>query len=185
MASQPFTSKLIISNLEAFNCEWIWYKSKPSGIAFKTQPMRNHESIIVFGKIKTFNAIKEEREGFTPSSIKRFAFGGNLGSYRNHGNSTADLGYTDLKTISKLRNPTTIRKVASIPNRLGTFHPAQKPLALMEYLIKTYTNEGETVLDFAMGSGTTGVACKNTKRNFIGIESNKKYFDIAKNRIAI
>ena len=182
-ASQPFTTILINSNMNLFHCEWIWHKSKPSGVAFTTQPMRNHEQVLVFGKIKTFNAIHEEREGFTESSIKRFASGENLGSYRNHGNSTTGMSKTELKKIERLRKPTTIKKFASVPNRLGTLHPTQKPVALFEYLIKTYTNEGDLVLDNCAGSGTTAIACINTKRNYICIEKDKKYFDIAEARI--
>ena len=181
--SEPFSSALRMSNIKMYQCDWVWYKSKPSGIAFKFQPMRNHENIIVFGSIKTFNAIKEEREGFTKSSIDRFSSGKNFGSYRNHGNSTNGLPKNELKAISTLRKPTTIKRFASIPNRLGTLHPTQKPVALMEYLIKTYTNEGETVLDFCMGSGTTGVACLNLNRRFIGIEKDPDYFKIASERI--
>jgi len=183
-ASQPFTTDLINSNREWFKYEWIWYKSKPSGIAFKNQPMRNHENILVFAKNKTkYFPIKEERVGFTDSSIKRFLSGENLGTYRNHSNENSNLGKTDLKPISKLRNPTTIRKVASVPNRLGTFHPTQKPVPLFEYLIKTYTNEGNIVLDNCIGSGTTALACKNLKRNFIGMEIYQEYIDIANKRL--
>ena len=182
--SEPFSSALRMSNIKNYKYDWVWYKSKPSGVAFKTQPMRNHENILLFyKKVPTFNAIKEEREGFTQNSIKRFTSGGNLGSYRNHGNSTTGMEKTKLKKISRLRNPTTIKKFASVPNRLGTYHPTQKPVELMEYLIKTYTNENELVLDFTMGSGSTGVACKNLNRNFIGIEKDGKYFEIAKERI--
>ena len=182
--SQPFASALVMSNLKMFKHEWVWYKSKPSGVAFKTQPMRNHENVLVFAQGKTmFNAIKEEREGFTEGSIKRFSSGENLGSYRNHGNSTTGMGKTKLKKISKLRNPTTIKKFASVPNRLGTFHPTQKPVDWMEYLIKTYTNEGDLVLDNCLGSGTTAVACENLNRKWIGIEKEKKYCEIAKQRI--
>ncbi len=182
--SQPFASALVMSNLKMFKHEWVWYKSKPSGVAFKTQPMRNHENVLVFAQGKTmFNAIKEEREGFTEGSIKRFSSGENLGSYRNHGNSTTGMGKTKLKKISKLRNPTTIKKFASVPNRLGTFHPTQKPVDWMEYLIKTYTNEGDTVLDFTIGSGTTAVACERLNRRWIGIEIEEKYCEIAAKRI--
>ena len=182
-ASQPFTTTLISSNMKMFKYEWIWYKSKPSGIAFKNQPMRNHENILIFAQSKTtWLPIKEERVGFTESSIKRLASGG--GTYRNHGNKHYTLGKTDLKPIPKLRNPTTVRKIASVPNRLGTLHPTQKPVALMEYLIKTYTNEGDTVLDFCAGSFTTAIACINTNRDFIGIEKDEQYFKIGEKRIA-
>jgi len=183
-ASQPFTTVLVMSNMKDFQCEWIWHKSKPSGVAFKKQPMRNHESVLVFGKVKTFNAIMESREGFTEKSISRFNSGKNLGTYRNHGNSTTGMAGTELKKISEKRKPTTVKRFASVPNRLGTLHPAQKPVALMEYLIKTYTNEGEAVLDFTMGSGTTGVACANLNRSFVGIEMDENYFQIAEQRIS-
>jgi len=182
-AVQPFTSKLVLSNLKTFNCEWIWHKSKPSGVAFKTQPMRNHESILIFGNIQTFNGIPEKREGFTKNSIKRFSSGTNLGSYRNHGNKINGLGKTNLKQITKLRKPTTIKKFASIANRLGTYHPTQKPVELFEYLIKTYTNKGDLVLDSCAGSGTTGLAAQNLGRDFILIEKEKKYFDIINKRL--
>jgi len=182
--SEPFSSYLRMSNIKQYKYDWVWYKSKPSGVAFKTQPMRNHENILLFyKKVPTFNAIKEEREGFTQNSIKRFTSGGNLGSYRNHGNSTIGMEKTKLKKISRLRNPTTIKKFASVPNRLGTYHPTQKPVALCEYLINTYTNEEDLVLDNCMGSGTTGVACKNLNRNFVGIELDPEYFKIAEKRI--
>ena len=182
-ASQPFTTTLIASNMKMFHCEWIWYKSKPSGIAFKFQPMRNHESILVFGNVETFNGILEEREGFTEKSIKRFTSKQNLGTYRNHGNSTTGIGCNKLKAITRQRKPTTIKKFASIPNRLGTFHPTQKPVSLMEYLIKTYTNEGELVLDFTCGSGTTCKAAQNLGRRFIGIDISEEYCDISRRRL--
>ena len=182
---QPFASNLVVSNLKNFHCEWVWHKSKPSGIAFKTQPMRNHENIYVFGKIKTFNGIKEPRVGFTEASKKRFESGKNLGSYRSHGNSTTGMGGTALKKIERLRKPTTIRKVASVPNRLGTLHPTQKPVPLMEYLIRTYTNEGETILDFSCGSGSTLMGCQNTNRNGIGIDNGYCEKDKTINEIQI
>ena len=184
-ASQPFTTDLINSNRDWFRYCWVWYKSKPSGIAFKNQPMRTHEDVLVFAKNKTtFNKIMEERVGFTESSKKRFESGKNYGSYRNHKNETYNLQKTELKPILKLRNPTTILKFASVPNRLGTLHPTQKPVALFEYLIKTYTNEGDLVLDNCAGSGTTGVACKNLKRNFILMELGEEYCKIARTRLS-
>jgi len=182
--SEPFSSYLRMSNIKNFRYDWIWHKSKPSGIALsKKQPMRNHEIVSVFYH-GAFNAIQEEREGFTEKSKARFATGKNFGSYRNHGESTTGLEKQDsLKQISLLRNPTSIKKFASIPNRLGTLHPSQKPVDLLEYLIKTYSNEGDLVLDNCAGSGSTLVAAKNLNRNFIGIEKEQKYYEIIINRL--
>ncbi len=183
-ASQPFTTDLINSNKKWFRYCWVWYKSKPSGIAFKNQPMRSHEDIVVFAKGKTnFNKIMEERIGFTESSKKRLKSSTTI-KYRNYKSEHNQLNETEFKNVAKLRNPTTILKFASVPNRLGTLHPTQKPVALFEYLIKTYTNEGELVLDNCIGSGTTAVACKQTNRRFIGIEINQEYVDIANKRLS-
>ena len=187
-ATQPFSTLLVNSNLNKFHCEWIWHKSKPNGVAFKNQPMRNHEHILVFGKIKTFNAIMEEREGFTENSIKRFADAKRLGvqtlgTYGNSKNGTTGMVSKEKVGFTEKRKPTTVKKFGSVVVRHGSLHPTAKPIELMEYLIKTYTNEGETVLDNCMGSGTTGVACKNLNRNFIGIEKDEKYFDISVKRI--
>jgi len=182
--SEPFSSFLRMSNIKNFRYDWIWHKSKPSGMVLaKKQPMRNHEIISIFYPGK-FNAIQEEREGFTESSKARFASGKNFGSYRNHGDSTTGMKKQEgLKQISLLRGPTSIKKFASIPNRLGTLHPTQKPVDLCEYLIKTYTNENDLVLDNCCGSGSTLVAAKNLNRQFIGIEKEEKYFNIAKERL--
>lgn len=181
--SEPFASHLRLSNLENYRYDWIWHKSKPSGLALaQKQPMRNHEPILVFYQGK-FYPIKEKREGFTESSIKAFTDGGVLGTYRNHGDSVTNLGKTELKEIEELRFPTTIRRVASVPNRLGTLHPTQKPLELLEYLIRTYTDEGDVVLDNCAGSGGTGLAAANLKRNFILIEKDPKYVEVCRERI--
>ena len=182
--SEPFSSYLRLSNIKNFRYDWIWHKSKPSGIALaKKQPMRNHEIISIF-YYGNFYPIQEEREGFTEKSKAKFAFGKNLGSYRNHGESISGLAkQNELKPITLLRNPTTIKRFASIPNRLGTFHPTQKPVALFEYLIKTYTNEGDLVLDNCAGSGTTGIACINTKRKYILIEKDLNFCQQIEKRI--
>lgn len=187
-ATQPFSSMLIQSNLKDYHCEWIWHKSVPSGVAFKNQPMRNHEHILVFGRPKTFNAIMEDREGFTKNSKQRFNDAKRLGSQTLGSYGGTHNGTTGMVSVGKIkftlqRKPTTIKKFGSVPVRHGSLHPTAKPVELMEYLIETYTNEGDTVLDNCMGSGTTGVACKKTGRNFIGIEKEEKYFLIAKNRI--
>lgn len=184
--NEPFSSKLRLSNLENFRYDWIWHKSKPSGMALaKKQPMRNHEIISCFYQGKYF-PIKEERVGFTEKSKKRFTSGENLGSYRNHGDSTTGLENNELKKIDVLRNPTTIKPFGSLVNRNGkNFHPTQKPIDLLEYLIKTYSIEGDLVLDNTCGSGSTLLAAKNLNRQFIGIEKEEKYFNIAKQRLGL
>jgi len=174
-ASQPFTSALVMSNPDWFKYEWIWEKNGGSNFAtVKYQPMKEHESVLIFGKGRTtYNQIKQER----------------IGSRRGKETTTIDSGRSNSVygtqdggkrfKVSELRCPRSIQRF----NRERGLHPTQKPVALMEYLIRTYTNEGETVLDFTMGSGTTGVACINTNRNFIGIELDEGYFKIAKDRI--
>ena len=178
--SEPFSSALRMSNIKNYKYDWIWHKSRPSGIAqAKYQPMKSHEIISVFAKQKTvFNPIKEKRQYNGKESKRKPWKTWNQNS--NHG-----LGKTDKKMINNLSNPKTVQFFKSISNfpKGNCKHPTQKPVLLMEYLIKTYTNEGETVLDFTMGSGSTGVACVNTNRNFIGIELDEKYFEIAKKRI--
>ncbi|MBK9418806.1 MAG: site-specific DNA-methyltransferase [Flavobacteriales bacterium] len=169
-ASQPFTSALVMSNTSMFCYEWVWVKSTITGVLnAKRMPVRKHEQVIVFSDKKstgTYNA-----QGLTPKgSMTRQ--GGNSDNYGNRNSKEYLQEWTNWP-----------RDVVEIKSEGKTVHPTQKPVALMEYLIKTYTNEGDTVLDFTMGSGTTGVACKNTGRNFIGIELDRKYFQIAKQRI--
>jgi site-specific DNA-methyltransferase (adenine-specific) len=175
--SQPFTSILITSNLKMFKYEWIWEKSK-SGSAFtaKYRPVNKHENILVFGK-GTLLYKPVLTEG-TPYS-------------RNHDVSECDVNNHGIgfnRKVVKTENngfryPITVQKFQQKWRRQDQIHPTQKPVELMEYLIKTYTNENETVLDFTMGSGTTGVACVNTNRKFIGIEMDDNYFDIGTKRI--
>ena len=175
-ASQPFTSTLIMSNIKIFKYELIWdrnYCGSP-GVA-KYRPMPTHESILVFcGGVTTYNP--QMLEGKPYKDIRK--------------NAGAELKSNEHKFGYKVHQPV-INKGTRYPksvlfvqkhNKKGQ-HPTQKPVALMEYLIKTYTNEGETVLDFTMGSGTTGVACVNTNRDFIGIELNEEYYKIAEKRI--
>ena len=176
-ATQPFSSLLVMSNIKIFKYEWIWQKSHPTGhLNSKKQPLRQHESILVFYKKQcTYN----------PQMIKK--------SYLDkRTNSGADVKadvYNDFKKVKRHIDvtdgfPKTIQYFATpFKGGEGGKHPTQKPVALMEYLIKTYTNEGEVVLDNTMGSGTTGVACVNTNRSFIGFEMDKRYFDIANERI--
>ena len=181
--SEPFSSALRMSNIKEFKYDWIWCKNKPSGMASaKYKPMCNHETITVFYKNSpTYNAIKEPRDlkpKYKHLSEKEF-------TRRSYGTETQGfIGEVEVRKYSKLRNPTTVKKFDVVPNCKGKrLHPTQKPLDLLEYLIKTYTNEGDTVLDFTMGSGTTGVACKKLRRKFIGIELDTAYFNIAKERI--
>ena len=172
-AAQPFTSALVMSNIKEFKYAWVWDKKIPSGMSYaRFQPMRQHEDTLVFcgGKPK-YNAQKIQRD----SPIRA---GG-----MSKGETTNNQKLIPLKKVYVDKNPTTILSFDKV--RRGSLHPTQKPVALMEYLIKTYTNEGEVVLDFTMGNGTTGVACKNTGRKFIGIEKDAGYFEIAKQRLGV
>ncbi len=183
-ASQPFTSKLVMSNIKNFKYEWIWNKNTTSGFALaKKQPMRNHENILVFYKNQpTYNPIKEPRD-MTEQSKKRMKYEFNS----EKGSNEINNGIKKVKFIpedKELCYPKTVQKINNIVNNnKQRMHPTQKPVALFEYLIKTYTNEGETVLDNCIGSGTTAIACMNTKRNFIGFELDKTYYDLANKRI--
>ncbi len=165
---QPFTTQLISSNLKEFKYCWVWYKKQTTGfLNAKKQPLRNCEDIAVFYKKQpTYNP--EMRKG------KRVLK--NTG-----GGSTNYNDFTYMPHYSEMYYPTTLLEIP-LPRFKGG-HPTQKPVPLCEYLIKTYTNEGETILDNCMGSGTTGVACVNTNRRFIGIELNEQYFKTAEERI--
>ena len=171
---EPFSSALRMSNIKNFKYDWIFHKTLPVGHGYaKYRPMSNHEVISVFGKGKT-----TYNPQFTPREKPR-TYTRKKASYSGSSSMTSHDGKT---RVLKGKYPTTIQKFNTSVQK-GKKHPTQKPVPLMEYLIKTYTNENETVLDFTMGSGTTGVACLNTKRNFIGIEQDDKYFEIAKQRI--
>lgn len=175
-ASQPFTSKLVMSNIKNFKVEWIWKKNAGSNFgSVRWQPMKEHESVLIFSKGKsTYNPIMEERAESGLSRVKTAV------NYSTNAEVYGDSFKSEISSIRPdLRVPSSVQKF----NRERGLHPTQKPVALMEYLIKTYTNEGELVLDNCMGSGTTGVACKNLSRKFIGIELDNKYFNIAENRI--
>ena len=170
-ASQPFTSALVMSNPKMFKYCWVWDKRAAGnhGLA-KHQPMKVHEDVVVFSQ-NTHLYLPIMTKG---KSRKKGGYG--------LGNSIA----TGMKEISpRLCDDYYPKSILEITNagRSGKVHPTQKPVALMEYLIRTYTHESETVLDFTMGSGTTGVACKNLGRKFIGIELDQGYFDIAVKRI--
>lgn len=171
--SEPFSSTLRMSALKYFKYDWVWDKVKGTGfLNAKKQPMRNHELVSVFYK-KQCNYYPIKTTGHTgKKSVKR-----------KHGNSPV-YGTQSPGSIydSTERFPRSIQ-VFSTDTQKEPLHPTQKPVALLEYLIKTYTLEGERVLDFTMGSGSTGVACIRTGRKFIGIEKDEKYFGIAEKRI--
>tara|TARA_R110000803_G_scaffold128454_1_gene195948 strand:- start:40 stop:771 length:732 start_codon:yes stop_codon:yes gene_type:complete len=177
--SQPFTSALVMSNPKMFKYDWIWDKKRCTGfLNAKKQPLRNNETISVFYK---------KQPTYNPQPYKKNTIG-NMGKSKEH--QTDNYGkyhQVDNDNSNKFGYPRTLLTQIPVINNLSKdksgLHPTQKPILLMEYLIKTYTNENETVLDFTMGSGSTGVACKNTNRNFIGIEMDDKYFEIAKDRI--
>jgi site-specific DNA-methyltransferase (adenine-specific) len=180
-ASQPFTSSLVMSNVKMFKYEWIWEKAVGSNFAtLKYQPMKEHENILVFSKgTHKYFPIKEKRKG---SGSQRVNYGHSGGKTGESGGSIKFKGFDSCTYDKELRNPSTVQYFNNRESSRG-LHPTQKPIALLEYLIKTYTNEGDTVLDFTMGSGSTGVACKNLNRDFIGIELDQEYFKIAKQRI--
>lgn len=178
---EPFSSYLRMSNIKNYKYDWIWHKNRPSGMAnAKYKPMTNHEIISVFCKNKTkYNPILEERDLKSQyARLKEKPF-----SRTHYGSNTQGNMGKQTKEYSCLRNPTTVKNFDAVSNHKGRLHPTQKPVALLEYLIKTYTLEGETVLDNCMGSGSTGIACINTNRNFIGIELDPEYFKIAEKRI--
>ena len=175
-AAQPFTSTLVMSNPKMFKYCWVWDKVRAVGAhVSKYRPLSRHEDITVFGEGRlTYNRQMEKREKPRKGS-KEYGRTEVIGGKVNDEWNSQERVYTE-------KNPTTIQVFSNASNK-GRVHPTQKPVALMEYLIKTYTNEDETVLDFTMGSGTTGVASVNTRRNFIGIELDENYYLIATNRI--
>lgn len=172
-ASEPFASHLRVSNLKMYKYDWIWDKVKGTGfLNAKKQPMRNHELICVFYKKQCmYNPQKttghNRKQSYRSKELQTDVYG----------EMTKDYLYDSTE-----RYPRSIQ-VFSTDTQNSSLHPTQKPVALLEYLIRTYTNEGELILDNCMGSGSTGVACQNLNRRFIGIEKEQKYFDIAKNRI--
>lgn len=172
-----FTAKLILSNLTMYKYTLVWDKVLPSGfLNANRQPMRVHEDIVVFYKNQcTYNPQKVLGD----KCHLRGRSTGNAGNGSNYGN------YTFVDTYSNEKFPTSIISISKPKASAATnqLHPTQKPIELLEYLIKTYTNEGDIVLDNCMGSGSTGVAACNTNRNFIGIELDDNYFQIAKERI--
>ena len=177
-ASQPFTSALVMSNPKLFRYEWIWDKCNVTGhLQAKRMPMKQHESVLVFSKKQTkynpqFEYIDENDYRFSKKGRVRKTKDNTVYGFVE-GGRTLESGKRYPKTIIKFNNS----------NHRGKFHPTQKPVALFEYLIKTYTNEGEIVLDNCMGSGTTAVAALKTKRKFIGFEIVPEYVEIANKRL--
>lgn len=179
-ASQPFTSALVMSNIKMFKYEWIWEKNVPTGMILANRmPMKYHENICVFyDKQPTYNKQLIGRNWKTQKTVKKIT---RRARPDEHGINKDLQEWKDFD--GKKKNPSSVVNFDVVPRATGTLHPTQKPVALFEYLIKTYTNEGDIVLDNCMGSGTTGVACKNLNRNFIGIELDEEYFKIAEARI--
>jgi len=173
-ASQPFTSALVMSNLGMFKYDFTWNKGNTTGfLNSKKMPLRKHEGILVFSK----------------SKIGKFTYNPQMtkGLLRKKGgyNNKKVAVYNDYKEVTKINDiyyPTSIIEIGTV-YRNENIHPTQKPVPLFEYLIKTYTNEGETVLDNCIGSGTTAIACINTNRNYIGFELDTGYFNLANERI--
>lgn len=168
--SEPFSSALRMSNIKNYKYDWIWNKKQTSNqLNAKKQPLKIHENIMVFNKHNYFPIMRK-------------------GVYRKKGGCKVKseivgdsiMGYY---TYSDEYYPVSIMQDFSNANRRNRFHPTQKPIALMEYLINTYTNKGETILDFTAGSFSTAISCINTQRNFVGIELDEKYYNIGKDRI--
>lgn len=181
---EPFSSFLRCSNIEMFKYDWYWRKSRPSGFTnAKLKPLKDIEVISVFSAGKTANGSSNNMP-YNPQGLTDI----NLEWKRPKHYEDGDKGVNPSRKSHKLERVIEKggypRQVLDYPNPNNeVLHPTQKPVALMEYLIKTYTDAGDTILDFTMGSGTTGVACANTNRKFIGIEQDEKYFSIAKDRI--
>jgi len=180
-ASQPFTSILVMSNLKMFKYEWIWEKAVGSNFAtLKYQPMKEHENTLIFG----IGTLK-----YNPQMQERKGSGKARSMYAYKSNTISGDAIGNLKTNRKgekydenKRYPSSVQYFNNREKVRG-LHPTQKPVALFEYLIKTYTNKGDLVLDNCAGSGTTGVACKNLGRKYILIEKEEKYIEIARKRI--
>ena len=183
-ASQPFTSALVMSNIKMFKYEWIWVKNRVTGFAnAKKRPLKNYEDILIFSNgTPRYHPQGLEKINKIAKNSKSVG-GGSLGLYIE-----SDQGERRLKTFGE----SYVQEFTGYPRQVITNvkeghkkeHPTQKPVALFEYLIKTYTNEGELVLDNCAGSGTTAIACLRTNRNFILMEREKNYCDIANKRIA-
>lgn len=169
-ANQPFSSELVMSNLKMFRYEWIFEKGNATGfLNAKKMPLKAHETVLIFyKKLPKYNP--QFGKGKPYKTTRQSAQSGNYDSFNRHVSKSDD----------GRRYP---RDIVSIHVQDRGLHPTQKPVAWLEYLIRTYTDEGETVFDSCMGSGSTGIACINTNRNFIGFEKDEKYFNVARERI--
>ena len=183
--SEPFSSHLRMSQINHFKYDWIWEKSKCSNfVQARFQPLRSHEMISIFSKANAVYTSNSQNMNYFPVMQEGKPY--NKGIEKRNNLETlhkTSLSGHVLANKTGDRFPRSIQYFVTAESE-GKYHPTQKPVKLLEYLIKTYTNENETVLDNCMGSGSTGIACINTNRNFIGIEKDDKYFEIAKNRIS-
>ena len=172
--SEPFSSYLRMSNIKNYKYDWVWEKTVASNFALaRKQPLKKHENILVFYKKQpTYNPQMEKGKPYVDNRC--------VGVRNASVGTENNLKRVSINNIGE-RYPSSVKNFSNGNNK--NVHPTQKPIPLMEYLIKTYTNEGDTVLDFTMGSGTTGVACMKTNRKFIGIELDENYFNIASKRI--
>jgi len=190
--AEPFTSVLVLSNVSSFREKLVWVKHKPSNFACgRYMHMKYSEDVIVFVKGKpTYNPQMQERKSDRVAQMQK-GMSKKWNTVRKDGEEVSmQTQYAPKEWQEydpKLKFPSNILEIPAVASnsKEKVNHPTQKPVALMEYLIKTYTQEGETVLDFVMGSGTTGVAAKNLNRNFIGIEKDAGYFEIAKQRLGV
>jgi DNA modification methylase len=179
---EPFSSALRISNIKNYKYDWKWVKQIPSNyLNAKKQPLRSYEDVCVFYKSQPiYNPILTDKP---TSHIRKNSIDIKVKNNGVIGRVKENYRRNEFRKIPLDKNyPNNVLNI-DIMAKNKRIHPTQKPVSLIEYLIKTYTNENETVLDFTMGSGTTGVACKNLNRKFIGIEMDDKYFELAKNRI--
>ncbi len=188
-AQQPFSSVLLVSNVKKFRHRFLWEKDKCANfMVAKAQPLKYTEDVLVFCNVGFLeNQFKKPFGTYNPQMREGKGNNRDLEKVVDKSKNLDDINKRDNPTRLKLSNNSAKQRfpkdVLNITTQHKRVHPTQKPVALMEYLIKTYTNENETVLDFTMGSGSTMVACQNTKRNGIGIEMDDKYFEIAKKRI--
>ena len=179
-AMQPFTTELIISNRKMFKYTWVWNKVKPGNfLTAKLKPMQNHEDIVIFSKANTANCNKNNML-YIPQLEKREK----VRNYKKEADSDiyARKNTTSIEYTTDFKYPKSILEISNA-NQKNKLHPTQKPLELMKYLIKTYSNEDDVVMDNCMGSNTTGLACKELNRQYIGIEKDKNYYDVSVSRV--
>jgi len=184
-ASQPFTSVLVTSNIKLFRYEWIWDKVQPTGaLTVNKMPMKQHENVLVFYKqqpVYNRQMTDRKKEDLRVNAVRNKNNQKTNFGYEHVGGMT--MKYADDYDPTKV-NPKSILTYSKQPTRTKNLHPTQKPIELFEYLIKTYSNEGDLVLDNCAGSGTTAVACLNTNRQFIVMEKEPEYYEIIKSRVS-